>query len=137
MKLAELFENIKTENSLGKPIHYNPSKIINFWKWFGNSKVVDNHNRPLVLFHGTGNDILAFRDKDLNIPNTDHVLDIGIHFSTNVNPANKYAMNVHHDDSHIRKYSSETSSGKHPTIYPVYLKIEKLCDLTKPLPTEL
>ena len=137
MKLSELFEDVKNENSSGTIIHHNPNSVMNFWKWFGHSKVVDDSNRPLVLYHGTGNDIQTFQSKNLNIPNTDHVLDIGIHFSKKVEPANKYAINVRHDDSHIRKYSSETSLGKHPTVYPVYLKIEKLCDLTKPLSTEL
>lgn len=27
--------------------------LINFWRWFGDSKVVDEHGRPLVVYHGT------------------------------------------------------------------------------------
>jgi hypothetical protein len=25
----------------------------NFWKWFGNSKVVDNNGNPQIFYHGT------------------------------------------------------------------------------------
>lgn len=32
----------------------------NFAKWFGDSKVVDEHGEPLVLFHGTAHDFDAF-----------------------------------------------------------------------------
>lgn len=42
-----------TENSKGKPIHDTSSGIENFWKWFGESKIVDYKGRPLVLYHGT------------------------------------------------------------------------------------
>lgn len=38
-----------TTNSEGKPIN-NP---VNFWKWFGDSKVVDDQGRPMVVYHGT------------------------------------------------------------------------------------
>ncbi len=45
-----------TSNSLGKPIHSTKSGIINFWKWFGDSKVVDEQGRPLVVFRGIHNE---------------------------------------------------------------------------------
>lgn len=33
----------------------------NFWKWFGNSKVVDKKGKPLVVYHGSGvNNIQEF-----------------------------------------------------------------------------
>lgn len=32
-----------------------------FWKWFGDSKVVDAKGRPLVVYHGTRAAIRAFR----------------------------------------------------------------------------
>lgn len=37
--------------------------IRNFWKWFKNSKAIDRMGRPLVFYHGTATDILAFRPK--------------------------------------------------------------------------
>ena len=49
-----------TSNSKGKPIHPASEGIRNFWRWFGNSKVVDELGRPLVVYHGTPADISAF-----------------------------------------------------------------------------
>ena len=40
-------------NSEGRVIHPTKTGIINFWKWFGDSKVVDEQGRPLVVYHGT------------------------------------------------------------------------------------
>ena len=41
-------------NSNGQPIHWSEEGIRNFWRWFGDSKVVDEQGRPLVVYHGTG-----------------------------------------------------------------------------------
>ena len=40
-------------NSEGKPIHPTIEGVRNFWRWFGESKVVDDQGRPLVVHHGT------------------------------------------------------------------------------------
>lgn len=40
-------------NSEGRMIHPTPQGVINFWRWFGDSKVVDKQGRPLVVYHGT------------------------------------------------------------------------------------
>lgn len=39
-------------NSLGQPIHPTEEGIRNFWKWFGESKTVDEAGRPLVRYKG-------------------------------------------------------------------------------------
>lgn len=49
-----------TSDSKGKPIHPASEGNRNFWRWFGNSKVVDEQGRPLVVYHGTPADIYAF-----------------------------------------------------------------------------
>ena len=55
----QLFENagvpLPNENSLGNKIipDDDKEKIINFWNWFGDSKIVDKQGRPLVVYHGT------------------------------------------------------------------------------------
>lgn len=41
-----------TTNSKGQPIHPTEEGVRNFWKWFGDSKVVDEQGRPLVVYHG-------------------------------------------------------------------------------------
>jgi hypothetical protein len=33
----------------------------NFWKWFGNSKVVDEQVNPMVVYHGTDNKFDVFK----------------------------------------------------------------------------
>ncbi len=52
-----------TTNSDGKPIAQNLASIRNFWRWFGDSKVVDDQGRPLVVYHGTDQNFEVF---DLN-----------------------------------------------------------------------
>ena len=42
-----------TTNSSGKPIAQSDEALRNFWKWFGDSKVVDGQGRPMVVYHGT------------------------------------------------------------------------------------
>ena len=50
-----------TRNSTGQPIHPTEEGVRNFWRWFGNSKVVDEQGRPLVVYHGTNKDFTEFR----------------------------------------------------------------------------
>lgn len=40
-------------NSEGNRIAKSKEALINFYKWFGDSKVVDEQGRPLVVYHGT------------------------------------------------------------------------------------
>ena len=48
------------QNSNGKPIHWSEEGTRNFWRWFGDSKVVDKDGRPLVVYHGTTADFDTF-----------------------------------------------------------------------------
>lgn len=50
-------------NSKGQLIHPTLEGIENFWKWFGDSKVVDEQGRPLVVYHArrAGNNFKEFR----------------------------------------------------------------------------
>lgn len=41
------------QNSNGQPIHWSEEGIRNFWRWFGDSKVVDEQGRPRVVYHGS------------------------------------------------------------------------------------
>ncbi len=56
-------------NSLGKPIYHTDEGIRNFHRWFGNSKAVDDHGRPMVLYHGTSNDFKEFDPLRSNLSN--------------------------------------------------------------------
>jgi hypothetical protein len=40
-------------NSNGRTIHPTVEGVRNFWRWFGDSKVVDAEGRPVVVYHGT------------------------------------------------------------------------------------
>ncbi len=40
-------------NSKGDRINKSAEALTNFWRWFGDSKVVDEQGRPLVVYHGT------------------------------------------------------------------------------------
>ncbi len=48
-------------NSEGTPIHHTDEGIRNFHRWFGDSKMVDEHGRPQVFYHGSSKeDIESF-----------------------------------------------------------------------------
>ncbi|NLX17643.1 MAG: hypothetical protein GXY45_11860 [Ramlibacter sp.] len=49
-----------TQNSAGQLIHPTQEGVRNFWRWFGDSKVVDAEGRPLVVYHATDSDFDVF-----------------------------------------------------------------------------
>lgn len=49
-----------TTNCLGLPIARGEKSLINFWRWFGNSKIVDLSGRPIVVLHGTNKPFTRF-----------------------------------------------------------------------------
>lgn len=51
-----------TVNSDGKPIANTEEGIRNFWKWFGDSKIVDHSGKPLISYHGTSADFSEFNN---------------------------------------------------------------------------
>lgn len=72
-RLDELFPAYKGEtiqvnniersvyNSNGERINQSAEALTNFWNWFGDSKVVDEQGRPLVVYHGTNADFDEFK----------------------------------------------------------------------------
>jgi SPP1 gp7 family putative phage head morphogenesis protein len=80
-----------------------------FKKWFGDSKVVDDSGKPLVVYHGTTGDFNTF-DPNLSLA--------GIHFTDSPRIANIY---------------SEQVGGN---VKPAYLKIENPADGNKLLTRE-
>lgn len=98
-----------TVNSNGKPIHPTKEGIVNFWKWFGDSKVVDTDGRPLVVYHG------SFRgnfDSFLGASKADGSLRVegAVYFHSNPEGASKWA-------------DTGWGRGWHGSVFPVYLKI--------------
>ena len=53
-------------NSNGKPIHPTVEGVRNFWRWFGDSRVVDDQGRPLVVYHGTSAKFNTFKEGESN-----------------------------------------------------------------------
>lgn len=62
-----------------------------FWKWFSESKVVDSHGQPLVVYHGTNKNIAKFslseRTRKTGNPNA----RLGFFFSPSHDEASRYA----------------------------------------------
>jgi hypothetical protein len=53
-------------DSKGRPLAATEEGVRNFWKWFGDSKTVDDQGRPILMFHGTARDINEFIPKQAN-----------------------------------------------------------------------
>ena len=90
------------ENSEGNPIAQTEEGVRNFWKWFGDSKVVDAEGRPLVVYRGTTNNPGHSIGKDGS----------PIFFTDNIEAAANYANGM------------GFSTPIDPTIISVYLKSE-------------
>jgi len=61
MKLKEIIniiknDQLKEQNNSVDDVEFND----NFWKWFGDSKIVDNSGKPLVVYHGSRSDFDEF-----------------------------------------------------------------------------
>lgn len=93
-----------TTNSEGKPIYPTEEGVRSFWKWFGDSKVVDDQGRPLVVYHGTSKDITVFNPDE----GKGKTYGTGSFFSSNPDTSATYTGGV--------------NGGN---IMPVYLRMEK------------
>lgn len=83
--------------------------LVNFWRWFGDSKVVDADGRPLVVYHGTNQDFATFD------PEQSREGD-GIVFVT---PNQRVA-------SDFAKYRTTWAGAN---VMPVYVKAEKVLEV--------
>lgn len=83
-----------TVNSDGKPLAKDEAGVRAFWKWFGDSKVVDADGRPLVVYHGTPaqvSDDFAFNLDNLGA--NGRTEGVGNYFTTNRTIAEGYGKN--------------------------------------------
>lgn len=111
-----------THNSNGDLIYPTVQGIVNFYKWFGNSKVVDSQGRPLVVYHGSGTKEL-FDIFNNGQGRAGSKLYIGSYwFTDNYKMAQSYA-NVYERD-YVTGYQSDKIIDKNP-IYAGYLRIVK------------
>lgn len=63
-----------------------------FASWFGNSKVVDEAGKPLVVYHGTNQNFDTFGDHAIGSGIDSGKLGRGFYFSADPNIASSYAM---------------------------------------------
>lgn len=99
-------------NSEGRRIFPTDEGVRNFWRWFGDSKVVDEQGRPLVVYHGTTRDFSQF---DLRAERNMMMFrdSQGFYFTKYKQDASAYTE------------SSETGDpADGANIMPVYLRIE-------------
>lgn len=80
----------------------------NFWRWFGKSKVVDVQGNPLIVFHTSVADVSTFK----------RIKDIGIHFGTQGQAADRYDLKLARDP-----YGPHLRGVKHNTM-AVYIRLE-------------
>lgn len=85
-----------TTNSNGQPIHPTEEGIRNFWRWFGDSKVVDEQGRPLVVYHTTGSDLTEFAVGKNGGKATGNITSVwGSFFTPSTGEASRYASDFH------------------------------------------
>jgi len=83
-----------TKNELGEFISSSIEGIINFWKWFGDSKTIDSKGRPKVFYHQSQTKISEFfKTKGIKRPTYSQAKE-GIYFSDDKNVTEaKYKKN--------------------------------------------
>ena len=96
-------------NSNGDRIAKSEQALRNFYKWFGDSKVVDEQGRPLVVYHGTNAEFDIFDVKKQG-KNDTVFFGRGFYFTPNKKVAEHYANNK--------------------IVMPVYLNIKNPLDLS-------
>jgi ADP-Ribosyltransferase in polyvalent proteins len=101
-----------SENGLIAPT---PEAQIAFWTWFGKSKVIDGHGRPLVAHRGDklGKTVFTGRERPSNY------IQGNIFFTSERSIAAGYTP--HRSNSYLDPKNMNQSHG----LYSVYLKIEK------------
>lgn len=109
-----------TFNSNGKPIAQTEEGIRNFYAWFGDSKVVDDRGRPLVVYHGSGMSIHQFANQRG-----------AIYFTPDLKFAESFAIGAADNQREMGNYEDEyglASQDGGETLYPVYLSANNLFD---------
>ena len=107
----------KTRNSAGQRIAKTEEGLRAFYEWFGDSKAVDEYNRPLVVYHGSPEKNIVFFDKSKIGKRDFGFFGKGFNFTPNKGVAEAYAGSK----EAYPFYSEKTEDG---AVYPVYLNIK-------------
>jgi len=118
---------------------------INFQKWFGGSKIVDENNHPLVVFHATTHKFYEFTRECGNVESyfglgyyfTDSRLDAESNYLSGgadlTNRIVKLAENLSDDglaNEKAKKKAEKLLKGKHEIVLPFYLKMVNPLNIT-------
>lgn len=78
-------------NSNGDRIAKSEPALRNFWAWFGDSKVVDEQGRPLVVYHGTSYKFDTFQHSEIGKTTKNiGIFGNGFYFTNSENLAQDY-----------------------------------------------
>jgi hypothetical protein len=86
-----------------------------FKAWFGDSKVVDENGKPLVVYHGTDKVFTSFDIEGAKKSSSNGMLELGFHFGT-AEQANERMRPI--EQAGTRKIEGQ------PSIIPVYLSLQ-------------
>lgn len=100
-----------TRNSAGQPLARTEEGVRNFWKWFGDSKVVDEAGNPLVVYHGTKGDVSTFDIKKAGASDPG-LVGRAFYFTPSGEQASSFAE------------SGMYGRGDAPNVMPVYLSLK-------------
>lgn len=87
-----------TTNSEGRPIAQTEDEVRAFWRWFGDSKVVDAEGRPLVVYHGGHFKADEFSQFRMDFADAQGDMGAGIYFSSSKSDAEGYDYNRDYGD---------------------------------------
>lgn len=78
-----------------------PNSQANFDEWFGDSKVVDENGKPLVVYHGTNQDVDAFSPEKRSTKTGNVNAQLGHFFTDNKAEASRYASDWGKDNGNV------------------------------------
>ena len=113
-------QSLVDENSQGQKIHPTEEGVENFWKWFGDSKIVDDQGRPLVAFHGTNDDFEEFSEQF----GKRGALGAGHYFTVETDPEKKSM----YGNRTVPVYLRVTNPADHPDVLAALLQTTKEFD---------
>lgn len=89
----------------------------NFWKWFGNSKVVDGSGQPMIVNHGSRSKFSVFDNDKVNNEYSNDIARVGFWFSSSKDFGKNFANNIWYGEENDSIIYYTFLSMKNPKIY--------------------